>query len=73
MLRSILGVKKLEKIRKESLKNRIPNFKSATVHFRKQKWGWAEHVARLSPDIWPCQTFAFKKKKREKEEVERRF
>ncbi len=61
-------VKKFEKIRIESLKNRIPYFKSATVHFRNQKWGWAGHVARLSPDRWAYHstfwTFAFKKKKK---------
>ena len=49
MRRSMLGVRKTERLRTINLKKLTPNLRDINTHIRNQKWGWAGHIARMSP------------------------
>ena len=50
--RSILGLKKTDRIKIKDIKQRLRNNTNVVRYVRRQKWRWAGHVARLKDDRW---------------------
>ncbi|GBP17400.1 Putative uncharacterized transposon-derived protein F52C9.6 [Eumeta japonica] len=55
MERSILKIKKTQKIRQADIRQKIKVI-DALIHLQKLKWRWAGHVARLSDNRWTRKT-----------------
>ncbi len=67
MMRSILGMKRKDHISLKTIKNKLPNVKNCVKTIRNLKWGWAEHIVRLSHNRWTHQaTFWFPDHKKRK-------
>lgn len=49
----MLGIKKIDKIRDKTIKNKLKGNWNANFCIRRAKWNWAGHTARIKYDRWP--------------------
>ena len=52
MERSMLGVRKSDRIKMTKIKKQLKNNKNIMVEARKRIWDWAGHVARIGDNRW---------------------
>ena len=51
MIRSILGIKKIDKIKIIDMYKK-PKMENIIINVRRIKWKWAGHIARLKDERW---------------------